>query len=1602
MAVRMTDNRHLYVLKGLVITSLIYASVAAIYGQTRQVFTSSGTFTVPDGVTTIIVECWGAGGAGGGTGINNARGGGGGAGGAYARKTLSVSPGEMYTVSVGGVTLGTLSAGATGSPSWFGSPSLVYAEGGAGGAAPNGGTAPGGTGSAANSIGDVVFPGGNGANGTATYSGGGGGGAGSGGAGGNASGTTGGAGTAEEGGNGAAGLTAGGNGLAGYNYGGGGSGAYVNNNTNRTGGNGAQGLVIVSWTPSQIFTSSGTFTVPAGVTSITVECWGGGGAGGGNNTNSDGGGGGGGGAYARRTLTVVPGTVYSFVVGAGGTGVAGGNGNPGGDTWFGSVSTVLAKGGGGGYAASGGTPGAGGAGGSAASSIGDVVYSGGNGGRGRDHNKGFGGPGGSSAGTSSNGVSGPDPWTTVVASNPPPGGGKGGNGGMERQNGLPGLLPGGGGGGSGDGTNKTGGNGAGGQIVISYSPPVFYSQSSGDPAVLSNWKTLDGYSPADFTTPGQQFVIQNGHTMTTTASGWSVSGSRTMIKIFNGGVLTEIYPVSISSNCDLVIQDGGTLNHNVNSLTIFGGGKFFDNNSTVNYGLNGAQTVADATYGNLILSGSGVKSITSATVNGTLSMEGTATASAQPVYGPNAALQYKGTTAQSTGPEFPSTFSSSGGIIINNSNGVTLNGNRTITTSLNFINGKINTGSYILTIDTDAKIFNAGDGKYINGNLRINIDEGTTQKTFEIGDASNYTPVTISFAGTTNGTGNIVAYTTPGDHPDIGTSSISPDYTVNRYWTLINNGVSGFTSYDVTFNFVSGDMFPGTNYQYFTTACYNSGIWYYPVAGTRTPTSTQVTGLTIFGDFQIGYVLTAFRSASSGNWEQNTTWEAYLGGTWTSSPVSPASNSGAVTVRSGNTVTIGSPVTIDELTIDTGGTLVINAGVTLDDGPGNDMIVNGTLNCSGTNIISGSGSFVLSPSATLIIGSPEGISSSGFSGNIQTASRTFSTDASYVYAGSSAQITGDGLPSVVRDLTIDNLSGVTLSKTVTLNGTLYLTAGELTTGSNDLIFQNADIPILRTSGTITISQQASLAFGSPGNTGGAAFTIPSGTFTSDPVLNNLTIYRANGITLNDQVMSVAGIVLCNGPLNTNDRLVLLSTDTQTALIDGSGTGQITGNVTMQRYLPSGFGYKYFSSPFQAATVGEFGDDMNLGAPFPSFYRYDESRTTSGWVSYTNSSNILNPLEGYSVHFGSGGGPVTVDITGTVNNGPISRTLYNHNNTYTKGFNLVGNPYPSPIDWDAPSGWTKDNIDDALYFFKASGTDEYGGTYSTYINGVSSDGVVSNIIPSMQGFFVHVSDGAYPVTGTLGLDNSVRINNLTHPFTKSDGTKSLQLVRLAVKFSDDPASEDPAVIYFDSKATESMDGTLDALKLMNTDLNVPNLYSVSSDARKLSINALPYITSTPYQVPLGVKTYRNGTLVFSIKSIDESIASSGIYLYDAVTGINQDLLNGNTYSITLSAAEYLNRFYLTFGEIPTSIELPEIRTSVNIYETKGMLRVETEFMTQGDAVLTLYSITGQPLVRKNFSVPGIYEFNPGLNPGIYIAELKSNRERYTIKIIIRGE
>lgn len=243
---------------------LLLLSLPFIGSAQRQTFTSSGTFSVPAGVTSVYVECWGAG--GGGSNVSRTVGGGGG-GGAYAAGWVPVVPGNVYNVVVG--TGGT--SGVNGTSSTFNGTTIVAAGGSS---ALTNGSAAGQGGTITASVGTTKYAGGNGAAGAGSNAGGGGGGAGSLGNGNNALGATGGAARANNGGAGGAGRSGTrGNGTAGSIYGGGGGGAYSTRARSRTGGAGANGLVAVSWT-CPVFNissvSSATVVCPGSAAGITL------------------------------------------------------------------------------------------------------------------------------------------------------------------------------------------------------------------------------------------------------------------------------------------------------------------------------------------------------------------------------------------------------------------------------------------------------------------------------------------------------------------------------------------------------------------------------------------------------------------------------------------------------------------------------------------------------------------------------------------------------------------------------------------------------------------------------------------------------------------------------------------------------------------------------------------------------------------------------------------------------------------------------------------------------------------------------------------------------------------------------------------------------------------------------------------------------------------------------------------------------------------------------------------------------------------------------------------------------------------------------------
>jgi hypothetical protein len=598
----------------------------------------------------------------------------------------------------------------------------------------------------------------------------------------------------------------------------------------------------ISQTVTQTFTANGPFTVPAGVTSITVECWGGGGGGGNASTNNTGNaGGGGGGAYARSVLTVTPGTGYAVVVGLGGTaGINGGN------STF-NINSVVAAGGSGVAA----DANAGGAGGTVAASVGTIRYRGGNGGTATDAASpiGISGGGGGGAGSTGNGgdASGLTAGTGTANS-----GGNGGAGwtGAAENDGVNGSTCGGGGSGAHctDNSNHAGGTGARGQVIVTFTQPIFYSQGSVTPNTLANWNTNPaggGYSPTNFAAANQTFVIQTGHTMTTTAA-WNISGANSVLRISNGGALTENNAVTLAATGTLQIDNGGTLNHNVNSVTIFSGTEVFGATSTVNYGFAGAQSVISAAYGNLSVSGGNIK-----TISGDISVS-------------NNLHLNNGNLSLGSG-----------------SSNLTLGDGATVTATGSFNN------SHMIICD--------GNGNVI----RQSATAAGFIMIYPLGTNGFYTPLEItSLSATIGGTGSlslgVEGTLAPGPPPANATD-------LARHWTIASSGLSAITA-SLSFIYNDADISGGDENIYepasFTTD------WFTPAGSVNAATNTIIVTGTTYLDAQwtAREPVYTYYSYQSGNWNVATTWTTDPSGTLSVNPSVPGADD-RVVILNGRTVT---------------------------------------------------------------------------------------------------------------------------------------------------------------------------------------------------------------------------------------------------------------------------------------------------------------------------------------------------------------------------------------------------------------------------------------------------------------------------------------------------------------------------------------------------------------------------------------------------------------------------------------------------------------------------------------------------------------------------
>ena len=496
------------------------------------------------------------------------------------------------------------------------------------------------------------------------------------------------------------------------------------------------------------------------------------------------------------------------------------------------------------------------------------------------------------------------------------------------------------------------------------------------------------------------------------------------------------------------------------------------------------------------------------------------------------------------------------------------------------------------------------------------------------------------------------------------------------------------------------------------------------------------------------------------------------------------------------------------------------------------------------------------------------------------------------FNGSSAQSILKTGGETFNHLSFNGSSTKTFSSAITASGNISIASGstvDVSTSNFSLALRGNFVnngSFNARSGLVSLNGTSSQ------NIGGTAATT----------FSNLTINNTAGAVLGSTVNLLGTLSLNNGTFNTNSNVfTLISNASGTARIGQlTGTGDIAGNVTIQRFAPGGStGWAYLGAPISSAlTLNDWDDDIFISCPtcpdgsasgFLSVYTYDETQSgvydaANSYVALSTINDVIQPNKGYWVYLGTGSvstTDITLDVTGTVrkNNQSLTLNYTNSGSPTNDGWNLIQNPYPSPISWTALRGSTP-NIDDAIYVYNADLNSGTGGT-ATFINGISSpalgSGGIGDNIPMCQGFYVHS-------TGATAL-NAVESNKVAaNPTFLKAAANTNPLMRL--QLSNQNMGLDETVLYFEQGASKNFETNFDAYKIRPNDPLAP-VIAINYNQIDYQVNGVAPLSGT-FLIPVKATTGVSGNFTISALELNSFPNNACVMLYDKFTQTTTDL------------------------------------------------------------------------------------------------------------------
>jgi len=393
-----------------------------------------------------------------------------------------------------------------------------------------------------------------------------------------------------------------------------------------------------------------------------------------------------------------------------------------------------------------------------------------------------------------------------------------------------------------------------------------------------------------------------------------------------------------------------------------------------------------------------------------------------------------------------------------------------------------------------------------------------------------------------------------------------------------------------------------------------------------------------------------------------------------------------------------------------------------------------------------------------------------------------------------------------------------------------------------------------------------------------------------------------------------------------------------------------------------------------------------GKTFNGFTARYYKEPIHAWITIPPTDTILNiMMKGYSVFSNSNNtDSCTIRYSGSLNSGneiiSLTRTMVPGTNPPVfDGWNVAGNPYPSASDWES-TAWGLNNVDPTIYYFD-------GVNYKPF-NRINQLGNGSQIIPSMQGFFVHVTAGG---SGSLSVTNASRVHS-TQPFYKNGIIHD----NLLVLDAGGNGYTDETFIQLDSMAESSFDWQYDAYKLLGI-AQSPQIYSMLSDA-DASINVLPY-TGPNTSVLVGFREGVAGNYTITVHGMGTFQYVTSIVLWDKKLNLFQDLISDSVYSFFSVPADNWGRFEIFFNYTLNGISEIQGKEDLLIYAYRDDIWVKEITGKILSGKIILYDMVGKRVFADELRNSPVNKFHLFVNEGYYIARVITPGKTVVRKVFV---